>query len=438
MSARSHCPQGPPCVAIFVARWGGWPAHTPLLLRSYASNPSVDFLVLGDSAPCAATMLPPNVHFLGWSLPELAERMRSWVGMRVERLHVASRYVNHSLGRWGRGIFSSAKTNDLKPMWGEAFADVLADYHWWGYAQEDVILGNLSHFITPHVLAHEDVVSPVANKAASGPFTLLRNIPILTRAWRLSKDARLVLSDPQYYGFDEWWGKSRHHFVAVLEELRAAGHIRLKRGGWRWFDDDLGQREARRLVVCWRDGRLFVSSEAARSLRQVPCFSPAGVTAEHREVGMHHLVLAKSDAALRSLPRAEAAALAMLRTREFALTPDGLVLPDAAAGRYVFHGVGAPLANLTRRQLARYVEAAVDSCHDHAARERRARRLGRHFCPLLLSTRRCGALLPSAGAPAVRGRELCPLACGECRRFEAARAGAWLSFWAEARRAAAR
>ena len=79
-----------------------------------------------------------------------------------------------------------------------------------------------------------DVVSPLMRKAAAGPFTLLRNSRTVTRAWRRSKDAQRVLIDPQYYGFDEWWGKSRHHFVAVLEELNSAGQLRVKKGGWRW------------------------------------------------------------------------------------------------------------------------------------------------------------------------------------------------------------
>ena len=33
----------------------------------------------------------------------------------------------------------------MKPMWGEAFAsDLLVGYDWWGYLQDDVLLGNLS------------------------------------------------------------------------------------------------------------------------------------------------------------------------------------------------------------------------------------------------------------------------------------------------------
>ena len=84
------------------------------------------------------------------------------------------------------------------------------------------------------VLASSDVISPLSRRAAAGPFTLLRNTEVVTRAWRRSKDALTVLSDPRYYTFDEWWGKSRHHFVAVLEELSKERRLRLRKGSWRW------------------------------------------------------------------------------------------------------------------------------------------------------------------------------------------------------------
>ena len=52
---------------------------------------------------------------------------------------------------------SASKLNDFKPMLGEAFAsDLLQPYDWWGYLQEDLLIGNLSRLATPAFLADAD------------------------------------------------------------------------------------------------------------------------------------------------------------------------------------------------------------------------------------------------------------------------------------------
>ena len=90
----------------------------------------------------------------------------------------------------GRRLASTAKINDLKPMLGQALADILAPYEWWGarhvpahahrtrsaalapstcgacrprgagWMQEDVILGDLFKCIGP-LLPDADVISPL-------------------------------------------------------------------------------------------------------------------------------------------------------------------------------------------------------------------------------------------------------------------------------------
>ena len=112
----------------------------------------------------------------------------------------------------------AAKVNDFKPMWGEAFSDWLAGYDWWGYLQEDVLLGRLAgHCLTAELLERFDIISPFWYPMnASGVFMLLRNTPRLTALWRRSSDADRVLSDPRYLVFDEWWGNSKDNFAAVI------------------------------------------------------------------------------------------------------------------------------------------------------------------------------------------------------------------------------
>eukprot|EP00965_Chrysotila_dentata_P195216 6176864-Pleurochrysis_carterae.AAC.1 len=110
---QSGCLRGPPCVAIFVGRWGNWPPYTDLLLQSMAGNPSLDFLLLSEKLPSHTMQLPTNVHYFNFSLGDMVKRLKCTVGLQLDTLEVTQRFS-------GTGsLYSAAKTNDLKPMWGE-------------------------------------------------------------------------------------------------------------------------------------------------------------------------------------------------------------------------------------------------------------------------------------------------------------------------------
>ena len=100
----------PHSVCLLVARWGPWPAWLPLLLRTYAANYDVRFTLLGDTPP--SLPLPKNVAYAHWPAAALVERLARTVGFRAGALA----FNNHS----------TSKISDLKPMFGEVFADLLA------------------------------------------------------------------------------------------------------------------------------------------------------------------------------------------------------------------------------------------------------------------------------------------------------------------------
>lgn len=161
------------CVAILVGRWGGWPAYTPLFIRSLGGNPSFDFHMLSDRRPQVA--LPSNVHYHDFPLDALVQRMQRTVGLRLASLSVSVRLAS--------GL-SAAKTNDLKPMWGETFEeDLLQGYAWWGYLQEDTLVGNLAKCIKPELLKGFDVITPfVFPLNSSGVLQFIRNKPYTNRS----------------------------------------------------------------------------------------------------------------------------------------------------------------------------------------------------------------------------------------------------------------
>ena len=138
-------------IALLIGRWGAWPPWTPLLLKTLAANPTIDFYLLSDANPTdghAASALPANIHHVPLTLGQLLDRLRKTVGCTLHSLKAT--------GTYGSGV-SSAKTNDLKPMFGLVFETLLRGYTWWGYLQEDLLVGDLRSFATEALLAQSDV-----------------------------------------------------------------------------------------------------------------------------------------------------------------------------------------------------------------------------------------------------------------------------------------
>jgi len=272
-------------VGIIIGRWGGWPGWTPLLLRMMGTNTQFDFLLISDSSPPTSGIpLPPNVCFCYLPLPE----MQASVGLQL-RLS-----VNLTLRR--QGDVSAAKTNDLKPMWGEALSDLLQGYEWWGYMQEDLLIGNLSTCIDEARLDDADIICP--NRPpnnSSGSFMLFRNVPYINRLWRLSQDAAQVLADPRYLVFDEWWGSSTDNLAGVIGREAAAGRVRLSlaRAGWPmfWNHDSEAFED---FAACWQyDGEqamLHVVFGLPLHERGATCLRPGKESNFRDEVCLFHFI----------------------------------------------------------------------------------------------------------------------------------------------------
>lgn len=342
-----------PRIAVLVARWGGWPGWTPLYLRALAANRAlVDFHLLTDSSPPMAGKLPPNVAIHLCSVTQLLERLRQTVGCTLTELTTN--------GTAGRHRMSTAKVNDLKPAFGEAFADVLHGYAWWGWLQEDVLIGRLASCVTPQLLREHDVISPFQPPwNSSGVFMLFRNVPRINRLWRSSADASRVVTDPSYLAFDEWWGPLADDLSAVIGREERSGTIRVYHGskrapppwpGTRWFGSDHELDDP--LLACWNNGTvayaLSGSGGVRSSFKHAPCLGGAHRVAAvahgrgqaaARVCLLHFAALKKSTALVRRSGRLPATAERGLElATEIALTRDGMWYPGQLPGWWTLVG----------------------------------------------------------------------------------------------------
>lgn len=375
----SQCAHGPPCVAVLIGRWGtattGWPATMHLLLRSLSTNRRIDFYLLSEQPPSGR--LPANVHFRNWTLDALYARLSQTVGLRLPNgsadLRSDSRTSAGPGFLAGRDI-SGSKVNDLKPMWGDAFgADLLAGYDWWGYMQDDVLLGDMSAdwaMASRAALAAADVITPYpAPFNSSGVFMLFRNAPQIRSLWRRSADAAAVLRDPRYLVFDEWWGLSKDNMAVVLSRESGAGRVRLKQGGVGWYGQDYNNPPS--LMVCWWRGRVFTSLRWGTS-RGYPC-ADGDRRLGSSEWGVYHFARLKKERSLSKLSFTRAQQRAVERASEFQMGIDGVLLPDRRGMTWLLPSQPPLTANVT--QVQNYL-ARVDVCDDVVEHPRVAFALG--------------------------------------------------------------
>jgi len=122
------------------------------------------------------------------------------------------------------GIILSAgadrrKTAEVRPAYGEMFADLLGDSDFWGYSDLDVVFGQIGKWWDEKVLGIYDVLT-IDTWITSGPLTVVRNNHRLNTLWMFIPNIMAKMGDTKFYASEELgFGK------AVWDE-HMAGNIR--------------------------------------------------------------------------------------------------------------------------------------------------------------------------------------------------------------------
>lgn len=170
-----------PKVLLINPYYGKWPCWLPAFLESCRANPEVEWLIPTD-CPVPADY-PANVHFVKNSLSELEELSRRKLNLPVK-------------------LDRPYKVNDIRPAFGIIFEDVLKDYAFWGHCDLDVIWGRISKFITPEILAENDVISARREKVC-GHFSLYSNRPTINRLFERHSAYKEAFCSSSSFYFDE-------------------------------------------------------------------------------------------------------------------------------------------------------------------------------------------------------------------------------------------
>lgn len=169
-------------VAMLIPYYGSPPDWLEFTLQSFSFNPQLDFIILSDID--LPIKLPANVSLHNISIDDFARRIEKKLELEPDIRH-------------------PYKLTDFKPALACLFEDLLRDYHYWGYADLDLVLGKVSSFITDKVMTGSDIISP-SSGFFPGHFMIFRNSETNRVLFRKADNWEKVLQDHRCYCFDEF------------------------------------------------------------------------------------------------------------------------------------------------------------------------------------------------------------------------------------------
>lgn len=167
-------------IAIIIPYIGILKPEFEFWLHSVRNNPSIDFFLLTDAE---ITSSPDNIKIIPSTFTELKQRFQSCFDFEL--------CITHPY-----------KFCDLKPSYGEVFADILNGYDFWGHTDMDIVYGNLRKYLPDDILEKHDKIY------GNGHFSLYRNTPDVNSIYRKIEvpTYRQVFSFSEGCAFDEYYG----------------------------------------------------------------------------------------------------------------------------------------------------------------------------------------------------------------------------------------
>lgn len=189
-------------LCFIIPYFGTLPNYFQLFLNSCARNPGYNWLLLTDDM--RAFDYPENVNRVEMTFAECRGLVEKKLGFET-----TLRYPY--------------KLCDVKPMYGYVFQDFISDFEYWGYCDVDMLVGNLSRFLTDDFLAAYDKVFCL------GHMTIYRNTPennkVFMRDYNGCVLYKEVMTQAKTMTFDEEWRDDRNinqlfksHGKRVFEE----------------------------------------------------------------------------------------------------------------------------------------------------------------------------------------------------------------------------
>lgn len=167
-------------VLLIIPYFGKWPLWFDAYLLSVAANPTIQWLCPTDCE--IPKHHPANITFLPTTLSDLNQHVNKVVEADVP--------------------LNPRKFCELKPAYGEIFAEQVKDFDFWGISDMDVVWGDIRKFITEEILDTYDIISS-RKENISGHFNLFRNTPAVNTLYKKLPNYKALFEVPQFKWTDE-------------------------------------------------------------------------------------------------------------------------------------------------------------------------------------------------------------------------------------------
>lgn len=165
-------------ILLIIPYFGKFNNYFDLFLKSCEYNPTINWLIIGDNVD--SYIFPTNVKAVKMEFDDLRNLIQSKFDFKIS-------------------LPSPYKLCDFKPAYGFIFDDFTKEYDYWGHCDNDLIFGNIRHFLTENILQKNKVLS-------RGHLSLYKNTPFMNEFFQTHTNGtyKLVYSSPYNFAFDEW------------------------------------------------------------------------------------------------------------------------------------------------------------------------------------------------------------------------------------------
>lgn len=172
-------------IALIICWFGSLPNYLTIWMKTCETNRNFDFLIFTDDRKWDAG--PENIKYFHLTKKELLNRIHKKIEPKAKLIH-------------------AYRVCDYRAMFGDLFCDELKGYEFWGYCDLDIILGQLSSFVTNKMLEQYDMI------CNGGHFTLMRNVKKINSLYKRKGgifDYKTVAKHEAVFAFDETTGIQR-------------------------------------------------------------------------------------------------------------------------------------------------------------------------------------------------------------------------------------
>jgi hypothetical protein len=155
-----------------------------------------------------------NTHFIDFTLDDFSRLAKKRIGLDLQ-------------------FRNPYKLCDLKPAYGDIFAEYIKAYDFWGYGDIDLIYGNLNSYLIEGLLKNFDILSNHP-KFITGHLCILRNSPEIVSLYKENGVYKEVFQDPYYTGFDEQLLKRKINLEAGQLQTTMRVHLQKHIRNFSW------------------------------------------------------------------------------------------------------------------------------------------------------------------------------------------------------------